>query len=88
MLNMYAARWCPHCRKTEEYLMKRKIEFNYIDIEVQQADIVSKVIKANGGFDWVVPTLEYNGIWREGKVFNETELARDLMNMGIGGHSD
>ncbi len=87
MLNMYAARWCPHCRKTEEYFMKNNIEFNYIDIETQPDDVVHKVIEVNGGFDWVVPTLEYNGIWREGKVFNETELARDLMNMGIGDHS-
>jgi mycoredoxin len=85
MLNMYAARWCSHCRKTEEYLKKNKIEFNYIDIEIQPDEVVRKVIEINGGFDWVVPTLEFNGKWREGKVFNEAEIAIDLRNMGICG---
>lgn len=85
MLNMYAAKWCPHCRKTEEYLKKNNIEFNYIDIEIQPDEVLRKVIEVNGGFDWIVPTLENNGIWRKGKIFNESELARDLKNMGIGG---
>lgn len=88
MLNLYAARWCPHCMKTEEFFKKNNIKYNYIDIESQPDEVVRKVIEVNGGFDWVVPTLEYNGKWREGKVFNEAELARDLKNMGIGGHSD
>jgi mycoredoxin len=64
------------------------ISYNYIDIEIQPDEVVRKVIEVNGGFDWVVPTLEYNGIWREGKVFNENELILDLKKMGIGGHSD
>ena len=88
MLNLYAARWCPHCVKTEEFFKKNNIRYNYINIESQPDEVVRKVIEVNGGFDWVVPTLEYNGKWREGKVFNEAELARDLKNMGIGGHSD
>jgi mycoredoxin len=83
MLNLYAAKWCIHCKKTEEFLKKNKIEYNYIDIEAQTDDIVKKVIDANGGFDWVVPTLEYKGIWRKGKVFNETELTGDLNKMGV-----
>jgi len=83
MLNLYAARWCIHCKKTEDYFKKNKIEYNYIDIEAQPDDIVKKVIDANGGFDWVVPTLEYKDIWRKGKVFNESELTVDLKKMGI-----
>lgn len=88
MLNMYAARWCSHCKKTEEYLRKKNFEFNYIDIEIQPPETVAKIIEVNGGFDWVVPTLEYNGKWRPGKVFNEAELELDLINMGIGGVND
>lgn len=80
---MYAARWCHHCMKTETFLRKNNIEFNYIDIEIQPDEVVRKVIEVNGGFDWVVPTLEYKGIWREGKVFNENELILDLKNMGV-----
>lgn len=84
MLNLYAARWCPHCVKTEEFFKKNSISYNYIDIEVQSEDVVRKVIEVNGGFDWVVPTLEFKGVWRKGKVFNEGELIQDLKNMGIG----
>ncbi len=83
MLNLYAAKWCIHCKKTEEFLNKNKIEFNYIDIEAQADDIVKKVIDVNGGFDWVVPTLEYKGFWRKGKIFNEEELTGDLKKLGI-----
>jgi mycoredoxin len=83
MLKVYAAGWCPHCVKTVEYLRQNQIEFEYIDIEKQSEDIVKKVVEVNGGDDWVVPTLEYNGQWREGKVFNEKELAADLKKMNV-----
>jgi mycoredoxin len=83
MLNLYAAKWCPHCTKTVEYLKKKKIPFNYIEIEDQPDDIVQKVVQANGGEDWVVPTLEYNGRWREGKEYNELELHFDLKKLGV-----
>ena len=83
MLNVYAAKWCLHCTKTVAYLKKNNIPFHYIEIEEQPEDIVGKVIEANGGEDWVVPTLEFNGKWREGKVFNEMELHFDLKKLGI-----
>lgn len=83
MLNVYGAKWCPHCTKTVDYLKKNNIEFNYIDIEVQPDPVVQKVIEVNGGDDWVVPTLEFNGSWREGKVFNEKELKADLEKLGL-----
>jgi len=83
MLNVYAAIWCPHCRKTVDFLKENKIEFNYINIEKSPDDVVKKVIEVNGGDDWVVPTLEYNGKWRKGKVFNASELKKDLLKMGV-----
>lgn len=83
MLKVYAAKWCPHCTLTAEYLTKNGIEFEYIDIETQPEKIVQKVIQVNGGDDWVVPTLEYNGNWREGRVFNEKELDQDLEKLGL-----
>ncbi|WP_022664966.1 glutaredoxin family protein [Desulfospira joergensenii] len=84
MLKVYAAKWCPHCVETVDYLKKNEIEFQYLDIEAQPKEIVQKVIEVNGGDDWVIPTLEYNGKWREGKIFNEKELETDLQNLGIG----
>jgi len=83
MLKVYAADWCPHCTKTVEYLTKNNIKFQYIDIESQPENVVMEVVRVNGGEDWVVPTLEFNGKWRPGKVFNEMELDFDLRTMGV-----
>ena len=83
MLKVYAAKWCPHCTKTIEYLKKNKIEFQYFEIEKQSENTIQKIIKVNGGDDWVVPTLEFNGKWRPGKIYNEKELASDLVKLGL-----
>lgn len=83
MLKVFAADWCPHCTKTIEFLKKRGIEFEYIEIEKQPSEIVQKVVEVNGGDDWVIPTLEYRGKWREGKIFNEKELVEDLKVLGV-----
>jgi mycoredoxin len=32
MLKIYAAKWCPHCTKTVEYLKNNHIEFEYFEI--------------------------------------------------------
>jgi len=83
MLKVYAAKWCPHCTQTVKFLKDNKIEFEYIEVEEQSEKTVQKIIEVNGGDDWVVPTLEVNGKWREGKVFNEKELYSDLQKMGV-----
>lgn len=83
MLNVYAATWCPHCIRTVEFLKSRGVDFNYIDIEKASPEVERKVVEVNGGDDWVVPTLEYNGKWRPGKVFNEKQLISDLKEMGL-----
>jgi len=83
MLKVYSAKWCPHCVDTVAHLEKNKIEFEYIDIESQPHDVVQKIVNVNGGDDWVVPTLEFNGTYRQGKVYNSEELDRDLKAMGV-----
>ena len=83
MLKVYAAGWCPHCVRTIEYLKLNRIEFDYIDIEKQTRHVVDKIVEVNGGVEWVVPTLEFNGRWREGKAFDEMELASDLKELGL-----
>lgn len=83
MLKVYGADWCPHCTKTNEYLKKNNIEFEYLKIESQPEAVVNEVIRVNGGDDWVIPTLEFNGRWRPGKVFNEIQLASDLKALGV-----
>lgn len=83
MLKVYAVDWCPHCIRTIEYLKLNRIEFDYIDVEEQDGPVVDKIVEINGGEDWIVPTLEYNGRWRGGKAFNEAELAADLKELGV-----
>ncbi len=82
-LKVYAAEWCPHCRKTVEFLKKNSIPFDYIEIEEQPESVIAEIVKVNGGDDWVVPTLEYGGTWRPGAVFNEESLRRDLSALGV-----
>ena len=83
MLNLYGWNLCPHCHNTIEWLKEHGIEFNYLEIEEQPQVVIDKIIDVNGGDDWVVPTLEYNGKWRPGQVFDASSLERDLKEWGI-----
>ncbi|HSL61654.1 MAG TPA: glutaredoxin family protein [Desulfotignum sp.] len=83
MLHVYAASWCPHCTQTIEFLKEHGIGFTYIEIENQPQEIIEKIIQVNGGDDWVVPTLEYNGRWREGRLVDEMTLRSDLQALGV-----
>jgi len=83
MLNVYALDGCPHCRRTIAYLKENRIDFVYHDMEQQTESIEKKIIEVNGGEDWVVPTIEYRGIWRRGKEFDARELKKDLIDMGV-----
>ncbi len=83
MLKVYYWNLCPHCHKAMEYLKSHGIPFEALDIEAQPEDVVRKIVEVNGGDDWVVPTMEYNGQWRPGQVFNAAELGRDLKAWGL-----
>ncbi|MDA3790622.1 MAG: glutaredoxin domain-containing protein [Desulfobacula sp.] len=83
MLKVYGATWCPHCTQTVKYLKTNNIEFEYFEIEKQSEKTIQKIIEVNGGDDWVVPTLEFNGKWREGKVYNEKKLGSDLQKLRL-----
>jgi mycoredoxin len=83
MLTVYSAFWCPHCIKTEKFLKENNIPFTSVNIETASDDVVQKVVDVNGGKEWVVPTLEFNGKWRKGKVFKPAELEKDLREMGV-----
>lgn len=83
MLKVYAWNVCPHCRRTVEWLNAHEVPYEYLEIEEQPPEVVRKVVEVNGGDDWVVPTLEYNGKWRPGKVFDAAELEADLRAWGV-----
>jgi len=61
MLKVYYWDVCPHCHRAMEFLKKNNVPFEALDIEKQPEKIVKKVVEVNGGDDWVVPTMEYNG---------------------------
>lgn len=83
MLKVYAWNVCPHCRRTVEWLKAHEVPYENLEIEEQPPEVVRKVVEVNGGDDWVVPTLEYNGKWRPGKVFDAAELEADLRAWGV-----
>ncbi len=82
-LNVYAWSICPHCQNTVAWLKEKNIPFNYLEIEEQPQEVVQKVIEVNGGDDWVVPTLEFNGRWRPGEVFDAARLEAWLRQNGV-----
>lgn len=83
VLKVYAARWCPHCVRTTDWLEGRGIPFDYVDMDEVPPEVEKRVVEANGGGDWVVPTLEFAGRWRPGKFFRPAELEADLKSMGV-----
>lgn len=83
MLRVYAAKWCPHCVATVRFLTEKKIPFEYIDMDTVDPETEKKVIEVNGGDDWVIPTLEFNGKWRPGEVFRAEKLMQDLKTLGV-----
>ena len=83
MLNIYTLKDCPHCRQTLAFLKEHRIEFVNFDMDEQPDSVVQKIIEVNGGKDWVVPTMEFGGRWRKGKIFNALELEKDLTELGV-----
>ena len=82
ILNVYAWNRCPHCHAATAWLKERGVPFVYHEIEEQSPEVIAEVIKVNGGDDWVVPTFEYNGLWRPGEIFDPNKLERDLAAWG------
>lgn len=83
MLHVYSASWCPHCQQAIQWLEAHAIAFTVINIETADPALVAQVVAVNGGEDWVVPTLEYQGQWREGKIFDPESFKQDLVRLGV-----
>ena len=83
MLKVYGWTVCPHCHRTIAWLEAHHVPFEYLEIEEQPPETIRKVIEVNGGDDWVVPTLEYNGSWRPGETFDPGRLEKQLREWGI-----
>ncbi len=83
ILKVYASTWCIHCKLTVKFLKENHIPFEYNNINEVDDDTLQKIIEVNGGVDWVIPTMEFDGQWNPGKVFNKEVLINDLRAMGI-----
>lgn len=83
MLKVYLTDWCPHCTRTVAWLEQRKIPFEAVDMDRVTPEVERVVVDVNGGRDWVVPTLEFDGKWRPGRAFNADGLEADLKKLGV-----
>lgn len=81
MLHVYALKSCPHCREAVKWLNERKVPYVYLEVSDQPEPIVKKLIEVNGGDDWVVPTLEFNGKWIPGEAFDPVIFEENLINV-------
>lgn len=58
-IKMYGADWCPDCRRAKSYLDKHKVDYEFIDVDMD-ADATAKVEEINGG-KRIIPTIIIDG---------------------------
>jgi mycoredoxin len=74
-IKVYGTRWCPDCLRAKQILNKKKVDFDWIDIEEDEA-AAAYVEKVNRGFK-SVPTI----VFADGSVLvepNNAELEKKL----------
>lgn len=73
---MYCTTWCPDCRRAKDFLKRRGIEFDEINIE-DDPDSEDIVIAANNG-KRKVPTIKVGNRFFACSPFNPLLLAEEL----------
>lgn len=73
---MYSTTWCPDCRRAKDFLQRRGIEFDEVNIE-QDPGGEDIVIAANDG-KRRVPTIKVDGRFFACSPFNAQQLADEL----------
>ncbi len=58
-LDFYGADWCPDCQRAKVYLKENKIDFNFIDVDMDK-EATTRVEEINKG-KRIIPTLILNG---------------------------
>ncbi len=58
-LKLYGADWCPDCRRAKTYLKENNINFEFIDVDLDES-ATRLVEKINNG-KRIIPTLDLNG---------------------------
>jgi len=75
-ITIYSTNWCPDCRRAKDFLKKRGVEFEEINIE-DDPDAEDTVIKANNGRR-KVPTVKVGDRFFACSPFNAALLAEEL----------
>lgn len=73
---MYCTTWCPDCRRAKDFLKRRGVEFEEINIE-DDPDSEDLVIAANNG-KRKVPTIRVGDRFFACSPFNPLLLAEEL----------
>ena len=73
---MYSTTWCPDCRRAKDFLRRRGIQFEEINIE-EDPDGEDIVIAANHG-KRKVPTIKVGDRFFACSPFNPCQLAEEL----------
>lgn len=73
---MYSTTWCPDCRRAKDFLKRRGVEFEEINIE-EDPDAEDIVIAANHG-KRKVPTIKVGDRFFACSPFNPLRLAEEL----------
>lgn len=58
-LKLYGADWCPDCRRAKSYLTENNIDFEFIDVDLDES-ATRLVEKINNG-KRIIPTVDFNG---------------------------
>jgi thioredoxin reductase (NADPH) len=56
-LTVYGAPWCPHCRRTKQFLEAQRIDFEYVDIDREPTAVATIEKLQDGGR--TIPTLVF-----------------------------
>jgi len=75
-ITMYSTTWCPDCRRAKDFLQRRGIEFDEVNIE-EDPDAEDMVIAANNGRRRV-PTIRVGDRFFACSPFNPQQLANEL----------
>ena len=75
-ITMYSTTWCPDCRRAKDFLQRRGIAFEEINIE-NDPDAEDLVIEVNQGRRRV-PTIKVGNRFFACSPFNPHQLAEEL----------
>lgn len=75
-ITMYSTTWCPDCRRAKDFLQRRGVEVEEINIE-NDADAEDLVLEVNHGRR-KVPTIKVGERFFACSPFNPQQLAQEL----------